>query len=181
MQQQLVYLHTEKNLEETEEILKQQGMEIVLKTNNMHIYFSDMTEEEQISYLKTIEEDLEVTADMLDIQDRQIEILARHGNSFSKDYREIIKSLKFSKNEDTVKKFQIIEKKLRKVQRLAEAISDLRYRARVLGLNDIVRCSCLIAKNGTDIIRYLSFKQDPVLTINGPNATNLKSTLESKF
>jgi len=181
MQQQLVYLHTEKNLYETEEILKQQGMEIILKTNSMSIYFSDMTDEEQISFLKTLEEDLEVTVEMLDIQDRHIEILARHGNSFSKDYREILKSLKFSKNEDAIKQFQVIKKKLRKSQRLAESFSDLRNRVRFLGLTDSVSCSCLIAKNGTDIIRYLSFEQDPVLTITGPNATNLKSSLEKQF
>ena len=35
--------------------------------------------------------------------------------------------------------------------------------------------------DGTDIIRYLSFEQDPVLTITGPNATNLKSSLEKQF
>jgi len=94
MEQKLVYLHTDKNLQETEEILKKQGMEIILKTDSMRLHFSDMTEEEQISYLKTLEADFENTADELEIQDKEIEIIGRKGYSFSKRFREIINSLK---------------------------------------------------------------------------------------
>ena len=181
MQQQLVYLHTDKNLEETEEILKQQGMEIILRSNSLSLNFSDMTEEEQVGYLKTIEVDMQNAADKLELQEKQIEILARKGNSFSKELREIFNSLKNSRNTNRIKHFQYLQEEFRKVQGLVSSIEDLRYRSRDIRLNDSIRCSCLIAKMGTDVIRYLSFEEDPVLTITGPNATNLKSTLESKF
>jgi hypothetical protein len=44
-----------------------------------------------------------------------------------------------------------------------------------------IRCSLLVAKKGDNTVRYLSFKRDPILTITGPEAKNLKSTLQSKF
>jgi len=44
-----------------------------------------------------------------------------------------------------------------------------------------IRCSLLVAKKGDNTVRYLSFKRDPILTITGPNASKLKSTLENKF
>ena len=182
MEQKLVYLHTDKNLKETEEILKKQGMEIILKTDSMRLHFSDMTEEEQLSYLKIIEKDLDNTSDRLEIQDKERKILDRTGNSFSKEFREIINSLKNSRNIDTIKRFQQLQAEYTKVRVLENTISQLSYRSRdQLDLNESVRCSCLIAKMGTDVIRYLAFESDPVLTINGPNATSLKSTLESKF
>jgi len=48
--------------------------------------------------------------------------------------------------------------------------------------NDIrVICSCIIAKKGTNVVRYLEFETDPVITITGPKAASLKSSLEKKF
>jgi len=44
-----------------------------------------------------------------------------------------------------------------------------------------IQCSLLIAKKGDNTVRYLSFMRDPILTITGPEAKNLKLTLESKF
>ena len=181
MQQKLVYLHTDKNLKETEEILKQQGMEIILMTDTLYLNFSDMTEEEQLSYLKTLEADFEDTADELEIQDKEIEIIGRKGYSFSKRFREIINSLKNSRNTDTIKNYQHLQEELQKMRLLSHTLSNLGQRARTLHLNEKIHCACLIAKMETDVIRYLAFKNDPVLTITGPNATTLKSTLESKF
>ena len=181
MEQKLVYLHTDKNLKETEKILKKQGMEIILTTDTLYLNFSDMTEEEQISYLKTLEADFENTADELEIQDKELEIVARRGYSFSKGFREIINSLKNSRNTDTIKHFQHLEEEFRKIRLLSYSLSHLGKRVRAVHLNEKIPCSCLIAKMGTDVIRYLAFKDDPVLTITGLNATNLKSTLESKF
>jgi len=178
MEQKLVYLHTDKNLKETEEILKQQGMEIILISDSLQLNFSDMTKEEQLSYLKTLEADLEDTADQLVMLDK--EILARK-KSFSKEYRKILISLKHSGKTDTIKHFQHLQVKFKKIRYLDHELSQLSYRSRDLDLYESIECSCLIAKMGTDVIRYLEFKKDPVLTITGPNATNLKSTLESKF
>jgi len=180
MQQKLVYLHTDKNLKETEEILKQQGMEIILTTESLYLNFSDMTEEEQFSYVKTLEADLEDTADELEIQDKEIEIIARKG-SISKEFRAILSSLKNSRNIDTIKHFQHLQEEVRRVRQLTNRIRYFDHRSRDVHLNEGIHCSCLIAKMGTDVIRYLEFKNDPVLTITGPNATSLKSLLEKQF
>jgi len=56
MQQQCVYFHTGKNTEETAKILKQQGWEIIYKSNNDDIDFNTLTEEEQISWLLVYKE-----------------------------------------------------------------------------------------------------------------------------
>lgn len=181
MQQKLVYLHTEKNLEQTEEILRQQGMEIILKTNRMRLSFSELTEEEQYGYLKTVIDNLEQTADQLELYDKQLEIFTKRGKSYAKAFREFCDSYKNSKNKDVIQRYIEMKKGLKKIQIVAYQLSDLRYEARDIGFDDGIRCSCIIAKMGTEIIRYLSFKHDPVLTITGPNATNLKSNLESKF
>jgi len=52
MQQQCVYFHTTKNLSESNEILKQEGMQIILKTNSLYLDFEDMNEEEQKKLVK---------------------------------------------------------------------------------------------------------------------------------
>ena len=56
-----------------------------------------------------------------------------------------------------------------------------RYRLRDIRLDDRIRCSCIIARKGDDIVRYLEFQKDPIVTITGPKAANLKSSLEKKF
>jgi len=182
MQQKLVYLHTEKNLEDTKEILKQQGMEIILKTKYLSLSFSDLTEEEQLSYLKTLEPHLEYTADQLEMQEKQIDILARKGNSLSKRVRELLNSLNTPNNTDKIKLFQDLLEEDKKILNLGFKISEIGQNSRdIHHLDRRIECSCLIAKMGTDVIRYLAFKNDPIITITGPNAITLKSTLEKSF
>ena len=181
MSQQCVYFHTEKTLKETEEILKQQGMEIILKTDSLRLNFSDMTEEEQLSYLKTLVADLEHTCDRLELQEKELEIVARQGISFSKEFREICNKIKNSRATDTIKRFQHLQEEYLKIRRLVITVPDLRNTRSELVFNERVRCSCLIAKMGTDVIRYLAFENDPIITINGPKANELKSTLEQSF
>lgn len=181
MQQKLVYLHTDKNLKETEEILKQQGMEIILKCDSIHLHFSDMTEEEQLSYLKTIEGDLEHKADRLEIFDKELEIFIKRGNSFSKIFKENFNLIKNSRNTETIKRFKDAQIKFIKLYRLTSILTDYGFHSGYLEFNENVRCSCIIAKMGSDVIRYLEFKNDPVLTFTGPNATSLKSSLEKQF
>jgi len=59
MKQQCIYLHTTKDLAETETILKNEGMQIVFQSDDAEIKFSDMIEEEKISWLKSMQDDLD--------------------------------------------------------------------------------------------------------------------------
>ena len=180
MQQKLVYLHTDKDLKETEEILKKQGMEIIFKTDYLTMDLLDMTEEEQVSYLKTLDEDLEDSAAHLEIQEKEIDLFARK-ESLSKRYRELLNSYNNSNYTDKIKLFPRLREEYYKIQKRGHILYDISHRARELRLDRRITCSCLIAKMGTDVIRYLAFEKDPVITISGPRCNELKATLEKSL
>jgi len=197
MEQKLVYLHTEKNLEETEEILKQQGMEIIVQVPTAYLSFDELTEEEKKSYL------LEVEKDLMQQFISNEAILAKFRNqmksydSFKKSVFESLKTMKKSptqiRNSNTYAKYSdclrnlgyIFHNCYASMEDVADPLgSSLRSSGRPStgGVSSgPIRCSLLVAKKGDNIVRYLSFMTDPVLTITGPDAKNMKSTLEGKF
>ncbi len=50
-------------------------------------------------------------------------------------------------------------------------------------LSDTVECSCIIGQKNGNLIRFIEFlkNDDPIVTISGPNALELKPGLEQKF
>jgi len=181
MEQKLVYLHTSKQLSETEEILKNQGMQILFKSEDAEIKFSDMTEEEKSSWLKSMEADIQ----------RQIVDLAVYRTAHNK-YKKIIEK-KFEEILKLVRNGGIynVDEKFGKLVEDMQTIDQYFY-----GMKDWrdcvvidhhtysqakIRCSCLIAKQGTSLVRYLSYLNDPILSFIGSNANNLKLSLEKKF
>jgi len=74
MKQQCTYLHTTKQLNEAEDILKREGMQIVFQSDDADIKFSDMTEEEKISWLKSIQEDLDMQIKDMELNREAYEI-----------------------------------------------------------------------------------------------------------
>src|SRR3989304_2046093 len=99
MEQKLVYLHTDKNLEEAKQILEPEEMEILLKTDTMYIDFSDMTEEEQSSWIKLMRDDLEDAVDDLEIFYRKIQLF-NEKNYTTENVRKMFEAL--SKSNDFV-------------------------------------------------------------------------------
>ena len=71
MQQQCVYFHTGKNTDETAEILKKQGWEIIYKSHTDDIDFNTLTEEERISWLVVYEERIKEQIRFLQKHDRR--------------------------------------------------------------------------------------------------------------
>src|SRR3972149_7539327 len=98
MEQKLVYLHTDKNLEEAKQILEQEEMEILLKTDTMYINFSDMTEEEQSSWIKLMRDDLEDAVDDLEIFYRKIQLFNKKNYTTPENVRKMFEVL--SKSND---------------------------------------------------------------------------------
>jgi len=182
MKQECVYFHTKLNLAESNEILEQEGMQIILKTNSLYLDFEDMNEEEQKSWLKEIRGDLEDAADDVDLFYRKLKRFHSQKEEFPKNIRILIEELPQS---DFVVSGQ--HKKI--VQKLVDFEHDTRdftyynnYRTRdVSRFGEGIRCSCIIARQGDDIVRYLSFLRDPIISVSGANADKLKSTLEKKF
>jgi len=182
MQQQSVYFHTTKNLSESKEILEQEEIQIILKTNSLYLKLEDLTEEEQKSWLKGIKNDLEDAADGIDIFYKQLKRFHSQKEEFPKNLRNLIEQLPDSD-------FVLSDSHRKIIQDLADFEYDTRHlsyfnniRSRDISrIDQSIRCSCIIARKGDDLVRYLEFLRDPVVTITGKNAAKLKSVLEKKF
>ena len=183
MQQQCVSLHTNKDLKETEQIFEKEEMEILLKTNEMFINFSDMTDEEKISWIKLMRDDLDNAVDDMEIFYHKIERFNKKKHTAPEDIRKMLDSLNTSEaivldgaHQNLINELSGLENESRHLSFFA------RYRSRdIESFKNGIRCSCIIARKGTDVVRYLSFLKDPVVTFTGPNASKLKSSLEKKF
>jgi len=183
MQQQCVSLHTNKDLKETEQIFEKEEMEILLKTNEMFIYFSDMTDEEKNSWIKLMREDLDNAVDDIEIFHRKIDRFNKKKHTSPEDFRKMLDSLNKSNTFVLDEAHQNLIRELVAFEHESRHISFFaNYRTRdVERFGDGIRCSCIIARKGAEVVRYLSFLKDPIVTFTGPNANKLKSTLESKF
>jgi len=197
MSQQCVHLHTAKELDATEEILKNEGMEIIVQVPTVYLSFDELTEEEKKSYLLEIEKDLiqQFTANEAILEEFRNQM--KSYDSFKKSIFESLKTMKKSptqiRNSNTYAKYSdrlrnigyIFHNCHASMEDVADPLgSSLRSSGRPStgGVSSgPIRCSLLIAKKGDNIVRYLSFMTDPVLTITGPDAKNMKTTLEGKF
>jgi hypothetical protein len=183
MQQQCVYLHTYKDLDEAEKILRENGMTIILKQNSTYIDVSEMNEEEKRSYLETIKDEFAETLEEIGKAQVSGEMYFKSLQMMKTTIFEIFDLLdKTSNNQQVNEKFDLLLSEMRKVNAVIEVFDKIRnLRHSHIYVGHRPSCSMIIAKKGDEIIRYLEFERDPVITITGPNATNLKSSLESKF
>jgi len=187
MQQQCVYFHTEKEPKETENILKKEKMQIVFKAEQVHLQFKDLTEEEKRSWEKFQLEQINLSLEQITVHECKLEEYLEIIKVGIGDLVEFVESCK--NNAGNAKE----EKAIR--QKLKQALKGVRFRELYhfeaimlhdipnLFNNDRISCSCIIAKQGENFVRYLRFlaNEDPVMTITGPNADSIKSTLEEKF
>ena len=185
MKQKSVYLHTDKDLERTNYLLKQQGMEIIFKSSSAYLHFWDLTNEEKASFIETNAEELESLLKGFENGDKIVKDLVKKMKTHREDAAEFVKLLRAEpKSFKTSQKFETYNKSRKafaKQMDVYNKVSFLRMRYFDYLPMSAVNCSILIAKKGTELVRYLSFKKDPVLTITGPKAAKLKSSLEKKF
>jgi len=200
MSQQCVHLHTTRELDATERILKMQGMEIIVQSNHANLRFSDLTDEEKKSYMIEVEKELKA---QLEINEKTLKRFGMLMKDYSKFKKSIFASLDLIKNSNgKIRTTKAYDKYSSNIMSLGNSFMDcfhgMTQIAFPLGLIPIswrrtqnssvaigtfgtIRCSLLVAKKGDNTVRYLSFKRDPILTITGPDAKNLKSTLEKQF
>ena len=182
MSQQSVCFHTEKNLCEAEEILAKEKIEIIVRSSTMYLNFSQLTPEEQNGWIKSVDEDLEDAVDEVTRYYNKLERFYKKTKSFPLQIREMMNELRKSENLPITDRHKHLIQKLMDFSRETQHLSYYsRYRLRDIRLDDRIRCSCIIARKGNDIVRYLEFQKDPIVTITGPKAANLKSSLEKKF
>jgi len=187
MKQQCVYFHTEKEPKETESILRQEKMQIVFKAEQVHLQFKNLTEEEKRSWKKFQVEQVNLLLEQVKAHECKLEKYLEIIKEGTKEMAEFVQSYK--NNVGNAKEENTIRLKLNK------ALKGIRYREMyhfeaimvhdIPGIfsNDRIICSCIIAKQEENFVRYLQFhaNEDPVLTITGPKAESIKSMLEEKF
>jgi len=181
MKQQCIYLHTTKDLAETEEILKNEGMQIVFQSDDAEIKFSDMIEEEKIGWLKSMQEDLDGQISDMELNRKAYQLGI---NFIEKKFVDVLNLLKDDNYSNVDEKCKKIVEEMSEIDQHYYKMGDWKCCVTIdhgIIRQSKIRCSCLIAKTGTDVVRYLSFLNDPILSITGPHATNLKSSLEKKF
>jgi len=198
MSQQCVHFHTNKELNTAEDILKMEGMEIIIQSNNATLLFSDLTDEEKKSYMIEVEKELKEHFQFSEKILKEFGMLLKDYPKFEKSTFESLKLMK--NNPGEILRSKMYAKYSSNMTSLWTALSDCSYRMRHLadplgyGIgvprrrsehNSVsigrIECSLLVAKKGDNTVRYLSFMRDPILTITGPNASKLKSTLEKQF
>ena len=183
MQQKCIQFHTLKSFPQTLEIFEKEKLEIIFRSQNTHIDFADLTIEEQISWIQTREKKYMQRCDkFLKRHSGKFENLFESLTDLRKQTKELVKLYRSNplsyKTSEKYEQFNEERKKL--VEKYDyNALYDLLVHHFHDGLS--VYCSCIIARKGNNVVRYLSFKKDPIVTIMGSKASGLKSSLESKF
>jgi len=183
LQQKLEYFHTEKNLKETEEILAKEKMEIIFSSKDTFLSIHNLNAEEKIAYFEATVAQTKCGNDRLQHAIQLFNSVEKRSIKFVNDIKELIKTMKENPNSfKTNLMFNEILKtsyKLRNKNDQVDGFSFYRYAHNLPTVE--IHCKCIIAKVNNNIVRYLEFLDDPVITITGPRASNLKSTLEKKF
>ncbi|KEQ56546.1 hypothetical protein SCCGRSA3_02035 [Marine Group I thaumarchaeote SCGC RSA3] len=184
MKQECVFFHTEKGIEDAEQIFEKNNMKVVFKSDRCSIDFAELTDEEKISFLKKDSQQIKESIDNTQ------EMLSNISDDLKK-IQKIYKDYEIAENDNwNLKSLQRYETQSR---RLEQRLSRLgRYRSSFfvsrflhLGMNRDGRIDCgvIIGNIDGNLVRYLEFhdNDDPVVTITGSGATSIKSQLESQF
>ena len=182
MLQKTIQFHTSKSFPQTLKIFNKEKLEIIFHSERLHMNFMDLTLEEQISWIKTREKYLRHSDEFLKKHSGKFENLfdsLRDLRTQTKELLELYKTEPLSYK--TSEKYEQFNRERKQLMEKYDynALYDLLSHHFRDGLS--VYCSCIIARKGPNLVRYLSFKRDPIVTIIGSKASDLKTSLESKF
>jgi len=190
MKQECVVLHTEKTPDEAEQILHDQGLEIVFKSPSVQLSFKDLTPDEKKAWNEYQKEELMVTLKRLesiiiDFEENHVKFIQLRDEItyLRNNYEHLnLKSLSKLIGESISK---MVDSQQRSLSYLEEDMfypTRLSRRRRQRGTEQI-NCSCIVGRVENNWVRYLEFhsNHDPIVTITGSDITNLKSALEEKF
>ena len=182
MKQKCVQFHTSKSFAQTLKIFKKEKLEIIFYNPLVKFYLEELTIEEQISWIEANQKDTADFDRFLKTQSGKVENMVNNMMEVRKQTKELVKL--YRDNPSSYKTSEKYEQMIKSKKKLNDDFNfNLLYYYWYdhLKENINVSCSCIIAKKGTTVVRYLEFKRDPVVTITGPKAANLKSSLEKKF
>jgi len=183
MKQECVHFHTEKDLKQTEEIMVKEKMEIIFRSDDTYLSIHNLSAEEKIAYLEATIPQTKCGNNKLQHAIQLFNKVEKRSMEFVKDIEELIKTMKENPNSfKTNQMFNEILKTSDKFRSKNDQVNGFSFYRYAYNLpKEIIHCRCIIAKVNNNIIRYLEFLDAPIITITGPKASNLKSSLEGKF
>jgi len=189
MQQQYICLNTSKNIDEIEKTVKQLGMEVILKSKYASIDVHDLTNEERSAWVDSLEMELDRILESLPRFSKTLEYVAKSGKKYADEIRALLKQYSENPRKELLDKINMLNtiafEELKDHRGLSpEASTMMRYIAYpTIGVSSSVSVSCMIAKKGESVVRYISIlhNNDPIVTIMGPDAQTLKQALEGNL
>jgi len=185
MEQQCVYFHTEKEFSTANTILETDGVEILFAAESVEIPIRNLTAEEKDAWYDSLINEMVESLPGLERSIKSLEIQISVMQEQKNDLSEIQRAL--HKDKDNRNAIKTLLASMRKSTRTNLMRGRRRFRPFDFSMRDLfsdtVECSCIIAKKNENIIRYIEFlaNKDPIVTISGPNAMDLKPGLEQKF
>ena len=182
MQQKCLQFHTSKSFPQTLKILEKEKLEIIFQSNRCQIDFTELTVEEQISWIEEREKDMNRCDEFLKMNRGKYESYFESIIGFREQTKELLKLHKHSPSSyETSEKYEQFIKAREKLNGTWDFLKLYAFLSHQIPSGTIAVCSCIIAKKGTNLVRYLSFESDPIVTIIGSKASDLKTSLKSKF
>ena len=186
MQQNYVCLITSKNINDVEKTIKQLGMEVIFKTSNCYIDAGDFNEEERNAWLDGLEERLARNLEVGATFSKSLEDLAQAGRKHVSKIYSLLKQYRENPSKEILYLINMHEDRFiycsRDIGLTASPTSMLEFIA-APGIypGTSVNVSCLIARKGENVVRYISIREnnDPLITIIGPHAEIIKVQMEA--
>ncbi len=185
MKQDCVCLKTTKSLNKTERIIKKMGMDIILKTDSLDLMVRYLTPEERIAWLESLEKEMKRNMKEQEEDWAIIQGLRAKTKQFAEALSQILGTAKEDTNYDYMGAIESLRHKIKieidedrdiETVILRRGLEFLPH-GLLYGTNE-VSCSCLIAKKGQNLLRYIAIERDPLITIQGPEAQSIKKVLE---
>ncbi len=187
MKQECVVLHTNKDLMQTEEILKEKGFEIVFKSQSVILPISELTKEELECWQEFLGKELNKFLKTCYKQEKYIEKFRETRKIINEQLKKFVDSFNRNpKSSETTIAYAWLTNKLNEIAHTNFYAGDFRDMTSLhYDIPELreTNCYCLVAKKDSNVVRYLGFRAfpDPIITFSGPEANILKSTLEKQF
>ena len=183
MEQQCVYFHTEKQFSIANTILETDGVEILFSAESIEIPLRNLSAGEKDAWYDYVVDEMVKSLPVLEHTIKSLEFQISSLQEQKNDLSEILRAAyKDINNKNALKTLLASMRKSTKTNLARESSSELVFGMMDL-LSDTVECSCIIGQKNGNVVRFIEFvrNDDPIVTISGPNALELKSRLEQKF
>lgn len=184
MKQKCVFFHTEKGIEDVKELFLKNNIDIVFKSNNCSVDFTDLTNEEKISYFKKgaqqIKQSLIKTQEVIKKISSDLEKIQKIQQAYETagiDESDL----------DSIQRYEIqaqrLESRLFMLGKFRRSFIVNRMLHSNIDIDGKLDCGIIIGSIDGNIVRFLEFydNDDPIITITGNTANALKSHLQRQF